>query len=108
MGGSDGLANFHCFSLASGKMENCYGLGLLLTLGTLKRLEMLQIFKSYSPQTSLLDDLNFYDNSEKLLKARRTDKTSFQEEHFRPYRLFMLNETSLLKQQQGVGLTKDY
>nr|GEW49442.1 YTH domain-containing protein [Tanacetum cinerariifolium] len=43
-------------------------------------LEMLEIFKSYSPKTSLLDDLTFYENREKLLKARRVNKAAFQAE----------------------------
>lgn len=41
---------------------------------------MLEIFKSYSPKTSLLDDLTFYENREKLLKAKRISKAAFQSE----------------------------
>ncbi|KAL4356664.1 hypothetical protein AHAS_Ahas09G0109300 [Arachis hypogaea] len=32
-------------------------------------LEMLNIFKSYSTKTSLLDDFDFYENSEKLFST---------------------------------------
>ncbi|KAI3682270.1 hypothetical protein L2E82_49991 [Cichorium intybus] len=41
-------------------------------------LEMLEIFKSYSAKTSLLDDLSFYGNREKMLKAKRISKAAFQ------------------------------
>lgn len=37
---------------------------------------MLKIFKSFSAKTSLLDDLNFYENREKLLKANRSKQFS--------------------------------
>jgi len=40
-------------------------------------LEMLNIFKSYSEKTSMLDDFNFYENREKLLKAKRSSKPDF-------------------------------
>nr|XP_043624063.1 YTH domain-containing protein ECT4-like [Erigeron canadensis] len=43
-------------------------------------LEMLEVFKSYSPKTSLLDDLSFYENRAKLLKAKRISKAAFQSE----------------------------
>ncbi|PWA85909.1 YTH domain-containing protein [Artemisia annua] len=49
-------------------------------VGLKEGLEMLEIFKSYSPKTSLLDDLTFYENREKLLKARRVNKAAFQAE----------------------------
>ncbi|KAI3707827.1 hypothetical protein L2E82_36687 [Cichorium intybus] len=49
-------------------------------VGLQQGLEMLDIFKSYPSKTSLLDDLSFYENREKLLKARRTRKVSFQPE----------------------------
>ncbi|XP_074309282.1 uncharacterized protein LOC141643856 [Silene latifolia] len=37
--------------------------------------EMLKIFKSYSSKTSLLDDFDFYENREKALKMRRSNKS---------------------------------
>lgn len=49
-------------------------------VGLKQGLEMLEIFKSYSPKTSLLDDLTFYENREKLLKAKRISKAAFQSE----------------------------
>ncbi|XP_024980537.1 uncharacterized protein LOC112517364 isoform X2 [Cynara cardunculus var. scolymus] len=42
--------------------------------------EMLEIFKSYSAKTSLLDDLSFYEKREKVLKAKRMSKATFQTE----------------------------
>ncbi|KAI3525644.1 hypothetical protein L1887_04593 [Cichorium endivia] len=47
-------------------------------VGLKQGLEMLEIFKSYSPKTSLLDDLSFYENREKMLKAKRISKAAFQ------------------------------
>lgn len=38
---------------------------------------MLNIFKSYSEKTSMLDDFNFYENREKMLKAKRSTKPEF-------------------------------
>ncbi|KAK1430197.1 hypothetical protein QVD17_12765 [Tagetes erecta] len=49
-------------------------------VGLQQGLEMLDIFKSYPSKTSLLDDLSFYENREKLLKARRIGKHAFQPE----------------------------
>lgn len=49
-------------------------------VGLQQGLEMLNIFKSYPAKTSLLDDLSFYENREKLLKARRIGKVAFQPE----------------------------
>lgn len=49
-------------------------------VGLQQGLEMLDIFKSYPSKTSLLDDLSFYENREKLLKARRIGKIAFQSE----------------------------
>ncbi|KAI3805157.1 hypothetical protein L1987_27270 [Smallanthus sonchifolius] len=49
-------------------------------VGLQQGLEMLDIFKSYPSKTSLLDDLTFYENREKLLKARRIGKLAFQPE----------------------------
>ncbi|KAK1417690.1 hypothetical protein QVD17_26824 [Tagetes erecta] len=43
-------------------------------VGLKQGLEMLEIFKSYSAKTSLLDDLCFYENREKLIKAKRISK----------------------------------
>lgn len=43
-------------------------------VGLKQGLEMLEIFKSYSAKTSLLDDLSFYENREKLIKAKRIIK----------------------------------
>ncbi|CAK7357123.1 unnamed protein product [Dovyalis caffra] len=37
-------------------------------------LEMLNIFKSYSAKTSLLDDFNFYENREKSLNTKKSNK----------------------------------
>ncbi|KAI7730860.1 hypothetical protein M8C21_026423 [Ambrosia artemisiifolia] len=49
-------------------------------VGLHQGLEMLDIFKSYPSKTSLLDDLSFYENREKLLKARRIGKNALQPE----------------------------
>lgn len=43
-------------------------------IGLKQGLEMLKIFKSYSAKTSLLDDFDFYENREMLLKANRSSK----------------------------------
>lgn len=37
-------------------------------------LEMLNIFKSYSAKTSLLDDFNFYEKREKSLNTKKGNK----------------------------------
>ncbi|PWA79115.1 YTH domain-containing protein [Artemisia annua] len=50
-------------------------------VGLEQGLEMLEIFKSFPAKTTLLDDLSFYENREKLLKARRTGKAAFQSEN---------------------------
>ncbi|KAI3803910.1 hypothetical protein L1987_32075 [Smallanthus sonchifolius] len=47
-------------------------------VGLKQGLEMLEIFKSYSAKTSLLDDLRFYENREKLIKAKRVSKEKNQ------------------------------
>ncbi|CAA2998540.1 uncharacterized protein LOC111410731 isoform X2 [Olea europaea var. sylvestris] len=43
-------------------------------IGLKQGLEMLSIFKNYSEKTSILEDFNFYENREKLLKAKRNAK----------------------------------
>ncbi|XP_015875839.3 YTH domain-containing protein ECT4 isoform X1 [Ziziphus jujuba] len=43
-------------------------------IGLNQGLEMLNIFKSYTAKMSLLDDFCFYDNREKLLHAKRSNK----------------------------------
>ncbi|KAI3506503.1 hypothetical protein L1887_28864 [Cichorium endivia] len=53
---------------------------LFFSVGLKQGLEMLEIFKSYSAKTSLLDDLGFYGNREKMLKAKRISKAAFQTE----------------------------
>ncbi|XP_059653584.1 YTH domain-containing protein ECT4 isoform X2 [Cornus florida] len=45
-------------------------------IGLKQGVEMLNILKSYSAKTSILDDFNFYENREKLLKAKRSNKTA--------------------------------
>ncbi|CAH1426284.1 unnamed protein product [Lactuca virosa] len=52
-------------------------------VGLKQGLEMLEIFKSYSAKTSLLDDLSFYENREKILKAKRISKAAFQTENLK-------------------------
>ncbi|XP_023730288.1 YTH domain-containing protein ECT1 [Lactuca sativa] len=52
-------------------------------VGLKQGLEMLEIFKSYSAKTSLLDDLSFYENREKMLKAKRISKAAFQTENLK-------------------------
>ncbi|KAK9070971.1 hypothetical protein SSX86_009539 [Deinandra increscens subsp. villosa] len=47
-------------------------------VGLKQGLEMLEIFKSYSAKTSLLDDLSFYESREKLIKAKRISKEKNQ------------------------------
>ncbi|KAD4179473.1 hypothetical protein E3N88_28064 [Mikania micrantha] len=49
-------------------------------VGLQQGVEMLDVFKSYPSKTSLLDDLSFYENREKLLKARKVGKLSLQSE----------------------------
>ncbi|XAR56301.1 hypothetical protein NMG60_11036736 [Bertholletia excelsa] len=44
-------------------------------IGLKQGIEMLNIFKSYSGKTSILDDFNFYETREKQLKARRDNET---------------------------------
>ncbi|KAJ6711290.1 EVOLUTIONARILY CONSERVED C-TERMINAL REGION 11 [Salix purpurea] len=43
-------------------------------IGLEKGLEMLNIFKSYSAKTSILDDFNFYENREKSCKTKKSNK----------------------------------
>ncbi|CAH2068708.1 unnamed protein product [Thlaspi arvense] len=43
-------------------------------IGLKQGIEMLNIFKSYSERTSVLDDFNFYESREKVLKAKRSSK----------------------------------
>ncbi|KAJ6394896.1 hypothetical protein OIU77_023998 [Salix suchowensis] len=43
-------------------------------IGLEKGLEMLNIFKSYSAKTSILDDFNFYENREKSSKTKKSNK----------------------------------
>lgn len=43
---------------------------------------MLNILKNYSEKTSILDDFNFYENREKLLKAKRSSKPAIQTDVF--------------------------
>ncbi|KAK2965619.1 hypothetical protein RJ640_002676 [Escallonia rubra] len=49
-------------------------------IGLKQGLEMLNIFKSYSGKTSILDDFDFYENREKSLQAKRNSKPDFQAE----------------------------
>lgn len=51
-------------------------------VGLKQGLEMLNIFKSYSAKTSLLDDFHFYENREKLLKAKRSSKPALPTEMY--------------------------
>ncbi|KAF2319998.1 hypothetical protein GH714_021859 [Hevea brasiliensis] len=44
------------------------------SIGLEQGLEMLNIFKSYSAKTSLLDDFNFYENPEKSLHTKKSNK----------------------------------
>ncbi|KAI5593013.1 hypothetical protein BDE02_04G191400 [Populus trichocarpa] len=43
-------------------------------IGLEKGLEMLNIFKSYSAKSSMLDDFNFYENREKSLNTKKSNK----------------------------------
>lgn len=45
-----------------------------LQIGLKQGLEMLNIFKSYSVKSSLLDDFNFYENREKTLHTKKINK----------------------------------
>ncbi|KAL1338212.1 hypothetical protein AAHE18_10G195300 [Arachis hypogaea] len=47
------------------------------TKDTQEGLEMLNIFKSYSVKTSLLDDFDFYENREKFLCSDKKFKGEF-------------------------------
>uniref|UniRef100_A0A5B6ZAN3 YTH domain-containing family protein n=1 Tax=Davidia involucrata TaxID=16924 RepID=A0A5B6ZAN3_DAVIN len=48
-------------------------------VGLKQGVEMLKIFKSYSGKTSVLDDFNFYEIREKLLKAKRGNKPAYSQ-----------------------------
>ncbi|XP_070034978.1 YTH domain-containing protein ECT1 [Nicotiana tomentosiformis] len=62
-------------------------------IGLKEGMEMLNIFKSYSERTSILDDFNFYEKREKLLKAKRSTKPAGQADVF--------EKTDSLKQFKG-------
>ncbi|KAI3787719.1 hypothetical protein L2E82_00083 [Cichorium intybus] len=64
-------------------------------VGLKQCLEMLEIFKSYSTKTSLLDDLSFYGNREKMLKAKRISKAAFQTEKNSKSGEMMIGEGSM-------------
>lgn len=51
-------------------------------IGLKEGLEMLNILKNYSEKTSILDDFNFYEKREKLLKAKRSSKPAIQADAF--------------------------
>ncbi|CAN4110741.1 unnamed protein product [Withania somnifera] len=51
-------------------------------IGLKEGLEMLNILKNYSERTSILDDFNFYEKREKLLKAKRSSKSAIQADVF--------------------------
>ncbi|KAJ6711493.1 hypothetical protein OIU79_007854 [Salix purpurea] len=48
--------------------------GIGYPVGLEKGLEMLNIFKSYSAKTSILDDFNFYENREESCKTKKSNK----------------------------------
>ncbi|RYR11741.1 hypothetical protein Ahy_B04g069260 isoform B [Arachis hypogaea] len=52
-------------------------------IGLKQGLEMLNIFKSYSAKTSLLDDFDFYENREKLLCSDKRSKAIGGSEQYR-------------------------
>ncbi|XP_052194449.1 YTH domain-containing protein ECT1 [Diospyros lotus] len=45
-------------------------------IGLKEGVEMLNIFKSYAAKTSMLNDLSFYEDREKLLQAKRSNKVA--------------------------------
>lgn len=51
---------------------------LSFQIGLKEGLEMLNILKNYSEKTSILDDFNFYEKREKVLKAKRSSKPVIQ------------------------------
>jgi len=51
---------------------------LSFQIGLKEGLEMLNILKNYSEKTSILDDFNFYEKREKVLKAKRSSKPAIQ------------------------------
>ncbi|XP_059313531.1 YTH domain-containing protein ECT1 [Lycium ferocissimum] len=51
-------------------------------IGLKEGLEMLNILKNYSEKTSILDDFNFYEKREKVLKAKRSPKPAIQADVF--------------------------
>lgn len=55
---------------------------LSFQIGLKEGMEMLNIFKSYSEKTSILDDFNFYEKREKLLKTKRSTKPAGQADVF--------------------------
>ncbi|MED6202568.1 hypothetical protein PIB30_106850, partial [Stylosanthes scabra] len=61
-------------------------------IGLKQGLEMLNIIKSYSAKTSLLDDIDFYENREKLLSSDKRSKAIGESEQYRSKRKFTIPE----------------
>ncbi|KAK3011009.1 hypothetical protein RJ639_011913, partial [Escallonia herrerae] len=66
-------------------------------IGLKQGLEMLNIFKSYSGKTSILDDFDFYENRDKSLQAKRSSKPDFQAEVYKKNDIHkhIIDETSV-------------
>lgn len=62
----------HCFCCVCNL--DCSFVFYNFQIGLKQGLEMLNIFKSYTAKTSLLDDFIFYEDREKSLKAKRSSK----------------------------------
>ncbi|MED6143141.1 YTH domain-containing protein, variant 2 [Stylosanthes scabra] len=61
-------------------------------IGLKQGLEMLNIFKSYSAKTSLLDDFDFYENREKLLNSDKRSKAIGESGQYRTKPKFTIPE----------------
>lgn len=81
---------FCMFSGESGEITTnilyllCYCLQIALKRG----LEMLNIFKRYSAKTSILDDLDFYEDREKAMRVKRCKETASRKMEIRVSREF--------------------
>ncbi|XP_024169907.1 YTH domain-containing protein ECT3 isoform X2 [Rosa chinensis] len=80
-------------------------------IGLKQGLEMLNIFKTYAPRSSLLDDFNFYENREKSLQAKRSSKPATlkietYDDGVIPEHMSAVGE-DLEAESGGIGMTSD-
>ncbi|XP_019173908.1 PREDICTED: uncharacterized protein LOC109169480 isoform X1 [Ipomoea nil] len=77
-------------------------------VGLKEGLEMLNIFKSYSEKSSLLDDFDFYEDRENLIKASRSFKTGSEAGAFQnrdPHKQFNEGEKENEEKSLETGIT---